>query len=85
MDQHFKSEGQGHKMSIFEIFDKYCKDDKKINNMVIEVYAYTIYSKNRMGQELKSEGQGHKIYIFKNGENQEFKLIWTNIRKYCRR
>ena len=48
------------------------EDDKQKNNMVIEVYMYTITSKTRMDQELKSEGQGHKIYIFKKGENQEF-------------
>ena len=40
------------------------QDDKKINNMVTEVYVYTINSKNRVDQELKSEDQGHKIYIF---------------------
>ena len=48
------------------------EDDKKINNMVIEVYVYTFNRKNRMDQELKSEGQGHKIYIIKYGENQQF-------------
>ena len=47
------------------------EDDKKINNMVMEVYVSTINSKTRMDQELKSEGQGNKIYIFKNGEDQK--------------
>ena len=47
-------------------------DDKKVNNMVIEVYVSTINSKTRMDQDLKSEGQGHKIYIFKNGGNHIF-------------
>ena len=46
------------------------EDDKKINNMVIEVYVSTINNKTRMDQKLKSEGQGHKIYIFKSEENQ---------------
>ena len=44
------------------------EDDKTKNNMVIDIYLFTICSKTRNDQELKSEGQGHKISIFENGE-----------------
>ena len=63
MNQEFKSEGQGHKISIFKNEEKqgfladlnrYCKAlqkvTKRINNIVIENYVYSIDSETKMDQ-----------------------------------
>ena len=91
MDQEFKSEGQcqGHKISIFKKsrktgiladLNRYWKvlqkGTKKINNIIIENYVYSIDSKTKMDQYFKSEGQcqGHKISIFKIVEKHGFSV-----------
>ena len=79
MDQEFKSEGQGHKISILKKnqenqgfladLNRYWKvlqkGTKKINNIIKENYVYSIDSETKMDQYFKSEGQcqGHKISI----------------------
>ena len=103
MDQEFKSEGQcqGHKISIFKKsrktgiladLNRYWKVlpkvTKKINNIIIENYVYSIDSETKMDQYFISEGQcqGHKIFIFEIVEKHGFSVNLNQfLVKYCRR
>ena len=103
MDQELKSEGQcqGHKIffsknqgkqGFLADLNRYWKvlqkGTKKINNIIIENYVYSIYSETKMDQYFKSEGQcqGHKIYIFEIVEKHRFSVNLNQfLVKYCRR
>ena len=103
MDQELKSEGQcqGHKISIFKKSRKTWiladlnlywkvlqKGTKKIYNIIIENYVYSIDRETKMDQFFKSEGQcqGHKISIFKIVEKHVFSVNLNQfLVKYCRR
>ena len=103
MDKEFKSEGQcqSHKISIFKKLRKtgiladlnrywkvLQKGTKKIDNIIIESYVYSINSETKLDQYFKSEGQcqGHKISIFKFVEKHGFSVNLNQfLVKYCRR
>ena len=90
MDQEFKSDGQGHKLSLYKM-EKTCpflaglnqywqvlqRVINKINNIVIENYVYSIDSKTKMDQQVYSESQSQdkKISVFVIVENHGFQLF----------
>ena len=68
------------KQGFLADLNRYCKvlqkGTKKINNIIIENYVYSIESETKMDQYFKSEGQcqGHKITIFEIVEKHGFSV-----------